>query len=83
MQRDAETEGMDGLDKFYAAFRPDLRPDVDAYSEEWMNLTQKLQTAPGETAEDLSRQLKDLLSNNAKWLNVAARQFGISVADLG
>lgn len=83
MQSDAEAEGMSGLDKFYAVFRPDLRADVEAYGEEWMQLTQSLQSAPGDNAEDLSRQLKDLLSNNAKWLNVAARQFAISVADLG
>jgi hypothetical protein len=83
MQRDAEAEGMSGLDKFYGAFRVDLRADVEAYGEEWMQLTRSLQTAPGDNAEDLCRQLKELLSNNTKWLNVAARQFGISVADLG
>ncbi len=56
MQRDAETQGMSGLDKFHAAFHRDLRPDVDAFSEEWMQLTQCLRTAPADNPEDLSRQ---------------------------
>jgi hypothetical protein len=83
MQRDAEAGGMNGLGKFYAVFRSDLRADVDAYSEEWMQLTQILRTKPGENTTDLSRQLKELLGNNTKWLNVAAKQFAISIADLG
>ena len=81
MQRDAETQGMGGLEKFYAAFHRDLRTDVDAYSEEWIQLTQRLRTAPAHNPEDLSRQLKDLLGNNAKWLDVSARQLALTIAD--
>ena len=83
MQRDAEAEEMTGLDKFYAAFRRrpaggrgSIRRRMDAAHAE-------LADGAGANAEELCRQLKDLLSNNTKWLNVAARQFGISVADLG
>jgi hypothetical protein len=81
MQRDAETHGMSGLDKFYAAFHRDLRADVDAYSDEWIHLTQRLRTAPADNPEELSRQLKDLLSNNTKWLDVSARQLALTIAD--
>jgi hypothetical protein len=81
MQRDAETQGMSGLSKFYTAFHRDLRADVDAYSEEWIQLTQRLRTAPADNPEELSCQLKDLLGNNAKWLDVSARQLALTIAD--
>jgi hypothetical protein len=81
MQRDAETHGVSGLDKFYAAFHRDLRADVDAYSDEWLQLTQRLRTAPADNPAELSRQLKELLSNNAKWLDVSARQLALTIDD--
>ena len=81
MQRDAETQGMSGLSKFYAAFHRDLRADVDVYSEEWIQCTQRLRTAPADTPEELSRQLQDLLGNNTKWLDVSARQLALTIAD--
>jgi hypothetical protein len=80
MQRDAETQGMAGLDKFFSAFHRDLRPAVDEYGEEWMKLTQRLRT-PTDNPEELSRQLKDLLGNNAKWLGVSAKQLELTIAD--
>jgi monoamine oxidase len=80
MQQDAQTQGMGGLDKFYAAFSKELRPDVDAYSEEWMQLTQRLRT-PAANPDELTRQLKDLLQNNAKWLGVSARQLELTISD--
>jgi hypothetical protein len=54
---------------------------VDAYSDEWIQLTQRLRTAPADNPEELSRQLQELLSNNAKWLDVSARQLALTIAD--
>jgi len=81
MQRDADQVGMGGLDKFYSAFHRDLRDDVDAFSEEWMKLNEKL-NAGTHDAEAVNEHLKNLLANNAKWLTIAAKQFSLTVTDL-
>ena len=81
MQRDAQNQGIEGIDKFYAAFSHDFRADIKAYGEEWMRLMKALM-APVESSADLSSRLKDLLDNNAKWIEIAAKQFSITAADL-
>jgi hypothetical protein len=81
MQRDARNQGIEGIDKFYAAFSHDLRTDIKAYGEEWMRLMKALM-APVESSADLSSRLKDLLDNNAKWLEIAAKQFSLTAAHL-
>jgi hypothetical protein len=81
MQRDAKAQGMVGHEQFMMSFYRDLRADVDAYSEEWVQLIKHLRTAPADNPEELSRQLKDLLDNNAKWLDVCARQLGLTITD--
>jgi hypothetical protein len=81
MQRDAENEGMSGLDRFFTAFHPELRADVDGCSEEWMQLSNQLRETPASNPEELSRQLKDLLGNNAKWLVIAGKEFTLTVAN--
>ena len=80
MQRDAETQGLSGLDKFYSAFHKDLRPELEKYGQEWMDLTDHLRTAI-DKPEELNGQLKALLANNAKWLSVSARQLELTIAD--
>ena len=82
MQTFAEHEGIAGLDKFHAAFERELRPEVDAYSDEWMQLMDRLRSAPPADAHELGNHLKQLLDNNAKWLGVGARQFALIIGDL-
>jgi hypothetical protein len=81
MQRDAETQGMVGHEQFRMSFHRDFRADVDTYSEEWLQLINHLRTAPADNPEELSRQLKDLLDNNTKWLDVSAKQLGLTITD--
>ena len=38
MQREAEKEGMSGLDSFYATFHRELKPELEACGEEWVQL---------------------------------------------
>ena len=83
MQREAEEAGMSGLDSFYATFHRDLRADVEACGEEWVQLINRLRATQVDKPDELGRQLKALLGNNAKWLNIAGRQFLLTVADFG
>jgi hypothetical protein len=82
MQRNAENEGMSGLDAFYATFHPELRPDVDACGEEWLQLTKLMRGSPPDNPESLGRQLKDLLGNNGRWLGVVGKEFQLAVTEL-
>ena len=82
MQTFAEHDGMSGLDKFHAAFERELRTEVDAYSDEWVQLIDGLRAAPPTDARKLSNYLKQLLDNNTKWLSVGARQFSLVIGDL-
>jgi hypothetical protein len=81
MQANAEREGLGGLDKFYAAFHSDLRPDVRACGDEWTRLMNGLRAAATINAEELSGHLKDLLRNNWKWLGIAAKEFMLLVTE--
>ena len=81
--RDAVSQGISGLDKFYGIFSRELRPDVEACGEEWSELMNALRAAPAEGAEALAQRLKALRANNARWLKLAAKQFVITVDDLG
>ena len=80
MQRNAESGGMSGLDSFFSAFDRELRAEVDACSEEWTRLTKLMRATPADNPEELSRQLKDLLGNNARWLTVEVKQLMLTVA---
>jgi hypothetical protein len=82
MQRDSENQGIRGLDQFYALFAHDLRPDVEACGDEWSRLAAALAATAPESAQALSNHLRDLRDNNAKWLQLAAKQFVVAVNDL-
>jgi len=82
MQHYAESQGIVGLDKFYAVFQADLRPDIEACGDEWVELVTKLGAAPLKDSADLSARLKALLSNNTRWLQLSAKQFGIATSQL-
>ena len=81
MQRDANALGLSGLDKFYAAFHAELRPDVETCGDEWMKLMDALRATPSDNANDLSQHLEDLLGNNGKWFVIAGKQFALTVAN--
>jgi hypothetical protein len=81
MQHKAEKEGMGGLDRFYANFHRDLRPEVDACTEEWLQSTKLMRATPADNPEELGRQLKELLGNNARWLSVAGQQLVLTVSE--
>jgi len=42
-----------------------------------------LRATPADNPEELSRQLKDLLGNNARWLAVVGKEFMLTVAEFG
>ena len=73
---------MSGLDSFYATFHQELRAEVDASGEEWVQLTNLMRATPPDNPEELSRQLKDLLGNNGRWLTVVGKEFMLTVAEL-
>jgi hypothetical protein len=79
MQTDAEREGLVGLDRFYAAFHPDLRPEVTACGEEWTQLMNGLRSMSAGDPGELSGRLMDLLRNNARWLVIAGKEFSLTV----
>jgi hypothetical protein len=81
MQRDAEDEGVSGLDKFYAAFHSELRAEVKACGDEWLQLMNQLRETPADNPEKLSDQLGKLLENNAKWLVIGGREFTLTVGE--
>jgi hypothetical protein len=83
MQRDADADGNSGLDRFFATFHKDLRADVAACGEEWMQCTKALRDASPLDADTLAQRLQDLLQNNTRWLSLASRQFMHAVHDLG
>ena len=82
MSQDAENQGITGLDKFYAIFSSDSRPKIEALGDEWSGLMKKLAAQPLQNSDDLSARLKDLLQNNAKWLELSANQFSLTAAEL-
>ena len=83
LQQDAANQGIQGIDKFYGLFSRDIRPDVEACSDEWTQLMNALRAAPAEDAEALAGRLGALRANNARWLKLAAKQFVVEVDDLG
>jgi hypothetical protein len=48
-----------------------------------MQLATSMRTAPADNLEGLSRQLTGLLGNNARCLDVAGKQFMLTVAEFG
>lgn len=74
LNRDLATLHLSGDDAFHEIFHPDFWNEIGAYAKEWLALTGELRAVPG-TCEELSRVLTDLRNNNAKWLNLGARQF--------
>jgi hypothetical protein len=82
MGRDALNQGIQGFDRFYGIFSRDLRPAVETCGQEWTRLMQELAAKPDETSEALAQRLKALRDNNATWLELAAKQFVLTVDDL-
>ncbi len=87
MQHDAEADGTAGLDRFFATFHKDLRAEVAACGDAWLQCTSRLSCAAAPDAQELAAEalvalLDDLLHNNALWLSLASRQFMHAVQDL-
>ena len=82
MRQDAENQGITGLDKFYAVFSEDLRAEIEACGDEWTGFMRNLGAEPVKDSGDLAARLKDLLKNNARWLELSARQFARATAEL-
>jgi hypothetical protein len=66
---------LSGDDAFHEIFHPELWKEIDACSEEWLALAGELKARSPDNSEELSRSLTELRNNNAKWLNIGARQF--------
>jgi hypothetical protein len=82
MAQDAENQGITGLDKFYSIFAADLRAEIEACGDEWTSLMKKLGAEPLQNSDDLSARLRDLLKNNARWLELSSKQFSLAAAEL-
>jgi hypothetical protein len=82
MRQDTANQGITGLDQFYSYFADELQNDVRACGDEWNGLLTKLLAEPLQSSEDLSARLRDLLMNNAKWLELGAKQFAIVAAKM-
>jgi hypothetical protein len=82
MQLDAEKHGVKGIASFYTIFNRGLRPEVSVAADEWMRLIRLMRETPADNSEELSRQLKDLLKNNSRWLAVVGQQFLLTVDEL-
>ena len=81
MQCDAEKQGMRGIESFFAIFHRELRAEVRAAGDEWMQLTTLMRATPADNPEKLGRQLTGLLKNNSRWLAVVGKQFLLTVAE--
>ena len=82
MREDTANQGITGIGQFYSYFADELQNDVRACGEEWNGLLTKLSAEPLQNSEDLSARLRELLMNNAKWLDLGAKQFAIGAAKL-
>lgn len=82
VRHDSESRGVRGFDQFFGLFARDLRPDVEACADEFSRLSAALAATAPESAQALSNQLRDLRDNNAKWLQLAAKQFLAAANDL-
>jgi hypothetical protein len=82
MQRASESEVPAGIGQFFAAFRKDLHPEVEASIDEWMGLMKRLHDATETERDDLDPVLKDLMANNTRWLSVTQAQFADEIAHL-
>ena len=82
MQQDTLNQGIQGIDKFYGIFARDLRPGIEACGDEWVQLVDALRAAPAQNCDALAGRLKALRDNNARWLELAAKQFVLAVHDL-
>ncbi len=82
LQEGFERDGGGGIGRFYNAFQPDLRPEVQACSDEWLKLATQLHGL-GEPAEgEPAATLKALHANNTHWLSLVSRQFQHTIANL-
>jgi hypothetical protein len=82
MHDDFEDQGNAGLGQFYSAFNRDLRLEVEASSDEWLDLVKRLRVAAEQPGQDVEAILKALLKNNSRWLTVTSAQFSHAIADL-
>jgi hypothetical protein len=82
LNRDLASLNLKGDDAFHELFDKDLWKEVDAYSEEWLKLTHSLKAKSPDNAEELARLLTELRNNNAKWMNISAKQFKDEVASI-
>jgi hypothetical protein len=58
MRHDSENEGMRALDSCYATFDRELRAEVDACGEEWMQLATLMRTTPADNPEEAQPSAK-------------------------
>ena len=79
LNRDLASLNLSGEDAFHEIFHHDLWKEIDVCSEEWLALTGELREKSPDNAEALSHVLTELRNNNAKWLNIGARQFAQAV----
>lgn len=83
MERDAERQGFVGPAKFLSVFDRSLRSSVESVGWEYLETRQTLKESMGKGNQEVADAIERLLNNNARWLQLAAKQFALSVEDLG
>src|SRR5262249_39236905 len=67
-------------DEFRDMFDEELWDEIDACIREWLPLNDQLRTKSPANSDELSVTFAGLRANNAKWINIGAKQFTKAVA---
>jgi len=81
IEREMEGDMGSSLSKFLAAFHKDLRPEVSACTEEYMEVAKRLGAGAPQSAKSLAGTLEALMRNNLRWLGLTSKQLGLVVSD--
>ena len=69
-----------GEDAFHALFDQELWEEIASGSKEWLEIVKGMRTQPPDNPDDLDKALSGLRNNNARWMNLGAKQFTNVVA---
>jgi hypothetical protein len=82
LQQASELDGIAGLGQFFGAFQKDLHQEVEACADEWINCMRRLRQSTESQGDGLEAVLKDLMSNNARWMSVTGVQLSNIITNL-
>ena len=71
---------LSGEDAFHALFDQEVWEEITSGGQEWLDIVKGMQTQPPDNPADLEKTLSRLRNNNARWMNMSAKQFTSVVA---